>query len=252
VRIGHLTGRQIQLFILGMSLVAFAGAFLSVGLPRHISPIEPVRSAPVRLMRFKPAATNDPRYVLAELLDPSLLSLPSAHGFSGKPWERAPAVRYEPSDFLASAATLTQSPPAARPVLQEQTPLPAQIQAGAERVAPVTEFSNETAVAVALNQSVFRITGELEARTLIRAPALGLIEAAVPLRPAVVRIGVGADGRVRYATLERTCGDTTVNAQAVALAREFRFEPRAQATLTPTVEWGLVKFLWAFAAPAAP
>ena len=62
---------------------------------------------------------------------------------------------------------------------------------------------------------------------------------------------VGEDGRVRYAALEQGSGETDIDARAVALAREFRFEPRAAATANPEIEWGLVRFYWAFVSPSA-
>ena len=77
----------------------------------------------------------------------------------------------------------------------------------------------------------------------MRAPELPVLTSPVPVRAVQVRVGVGADGLVRYALLDRSCGNETVDAQAVLLARQFRFE--ATQSGDSALAWGIMRFLWA-------
>jgi TonB family protein len=55
---------------------------------------------------------------------------------------------------------------------------------------------------------------------------------------------VGADGLVLYAMLDRSSGDEAVDAQALALVRQIRFEAERDSSST-SVAWGVLRFLWA-------
>jgi TonB family protein len=68
------------------------------------------------------------------------------------------------------------------------------------------------------------------------------------LKPTRVRIGVAPDGTVRFASVERSCGKETVDAQAVELAQQIRFEPVTDAK-SSSLDWGVVKMLWATELP---
>lgn len=248
----QLTGRQLQLFILGASVLAFGGAVLSVRLPRQVRPLEPRPAAPIRVLRGDARATADARVALADLLDPTLQSLPSVYGFSAKAWTRQPVMTYESSVFEARPATLPLAPSTSPAELITQAPVAAQIQEAAERAVVSLAATNGPPLApVAIwDQSVARLSGALAARALIQSPRLAVIDSPVPVRPVAVRVGVSADGWVRYAMLEQGSGATAVDERAIAWAREFRFEPRAPAAQSPAYEWGVVRFYWAFAPPA--
>ena len=74
------------------------GSLLAVGSMLVFFRVTGVRLAPtpreVRRIEWMPAthsaqpSPNDERYVIADVLDPSLMSLPSPHGFSREVWER--------------------------------------------------------------------------------------------------------------------------------------------------------------------
>ena len=102
---------------------------------------------------------------------------------------------------------------------------------------------------VAVNQSVVRVLGPLEDRGIVHAPTLPTINNPTPLRPTQIRVGVGADGLVLYALLDRSSGDDGVDAQALTLARQIRFEAEQDSSAI-SLAWGVLRFLWATQPPA--
>jgi TonB family protein len=131
--------------------------------------------------------------------------------------------------------------------LLNATPLSDVVQSATQKLAPQPEEEPEEEPSespVAVNQSVFRITGTLETRPIVRAPHVPNISSEVPLRPTRVRVAVAADGVVRYAVLERSCGSEAVDAQALELTKQIRFEPWGAVDSQP-LTWGVVRFLWA-------
>ena len=77
-------------------------------------------------------------------------------------------------------------------------------------------------------------------------PTLPVPFAPVPVKRTRVLIAVGNDGAVRHAVLDRSCGNEALDAEAVQLCRQLRFE--AEAGLDPlAVTWGAARFVWALA-----
>jgi TonB family protein len=114
------------------------------------------------------------------------------------------------------------------------------------------------AVAPSENRTLFLVSGALAplgaglaGRAVVRTPSLLVVTNETALKPTRVRIGVAPDGTVRFASVERSCGKETVDAQAVELAQQIRFEP-ATDPKSSSLDWGVVKILWATELPPVP
>jgi hypothetical protein len=245
---------QLMLWILAGSLVAFVAMFVflhvsgvtltttSRELP-HINWMPPAHENP-----FSP---SDPRYLIAEVFDPSLMTLPSIHGFSSGAWRRKIEATQRSLGWNEQPAFLDAAPPAEPRSLLDPTPVDVAVLAAAEKTQAFSEESNDiegTVLPVAVNQSVVRILGALEERAVVSAPQLPTITSPA-LRPTQIRVGVGADGQVLYALLDQSCKDDAVDAQALALAGRIRFEAEHDSSAS-SLTWGVLKFLWATQPPA--
>jgi TonB family protein len=190
--------------------------------------------------------TSDPRYLIADMLDPSLMSLPNVRGFSRNVWQHKLEATQRSLGWNEQPAYLDARPPDPLHSLLEPAPLSVAALSTAEKQPaqseePETEATEPT---IPLNRSVFFVLGPLEDRAVMRAPELPLLSGPVPVRAAQVRVGVSADGLVRYALLDRSCGNEAVDAQALELARQIRFEAETTGSTT-ALAWGIVRFLWA-------
>ncbi len=246
---------QLMLWILASSVLAVIAmfAFFRVTVVRHAAlPPEMPRIDWMPAPRPGQLPAGDERYVVADVLDPSLMSLPSTHGFSSDVWRRKIEAAQRDLGWNEEPAYLDAKPPAAPPSLLEPVPLAAAVLSTAEKNPAQSEESDSEIATppVTVNESVFRVLGALEDRGVIHAPELPVLSSPTPIRPAQVRVGVGAGGLVRYALLDRSCGNDAVDAQALLLAQQIRFE--AEESGGPmTLTWGIVRFLWATQAPAA-
>jgi hypothetical protein len=240
---------QLMLWILAGSVLAVAAmlAFFKVtGVP-HV----PIHSEVPRI-EWMPAARSDrptpddELYVIADVLDPSLMSLPSPHGFSSDVWKRKSEATQRDLGWNEKPAYLEPMPPDPLRSLLEPAPLSAAVLWAAEKTPAQPEESDDEIIQspVTVNQSVLRVLGPLANRGVIRTPELPAPNNPTPMRAAQVRIGVGADGLVRYALIDRSCGSESVDAQAVVLARQIRFEAE-QGSEPTALTWGIVRFLWA-------
>ena len=246
---------QLMLWILAGSLVAFGAMFVFL----HVSGVT-LTTTPRELPHITwmpPAHQNafspsDPRYVIADVFDPSLMTLPSAHGFSSEAWRRPIEATRRSLGWNDQPSFLDVAPSVEPHSLLEQTPVDVAVLAAARKTQPVSEESNTmegTAVPVSINQSVVRILSTLEDRAVVSVPPLPTITSPMPLRPTQVRVGVEADGQVLYALLNSSCGDDAVDARALALAGRIRFEAEHD-TSASSLMWGVLKFLWATQPPA--
>ncbi|HUI05463.1 MAG TPA: hypothetical protein VL486_00500 [Verrucomicrobiae bacterium] len=254
VRLSFAQG-QLMLWILASSLLAVVAmfAFFRVTVvrstpPAHETPQIDWMPAP-RPGQLHP---TDERYVIADVLDPSLMSLPSVHGFSQDVWRQKISATQRDLGWNEQPAYLDAAPAEAPPSLLQPVPLPAAVLSAAEKTPAQSEESDgEVATPpVTVNESVFRVLGALEDRGVIHGPELPVLSSPTPIRPVQVRVGVGTDGLVRYALLDRSCGNDAVDAQALLFAQQIRFEADG-AGIAPTLAWGVVRFLWATQAPAA-
>jgi TonB family protein len=132
------------------------------------------------------------------------------------------------------------------PLLQP-VPVDVAVLATAEPPPAFSEEPNDQEVPgspLSINQSVFRALSALEDRSVVYAPPLPTIKGLAQLTPTQVRVGVDAGGLVLYALLDRSSGDDTVDAQALELARQFRFEAEDDSGPS-SLTWGVLRFLWA-------
>jgi hypothetical protein len=253
VRLSFAQG-QLMLWILAGSLLAVVAlfAFFRVNVARHGAP--PREEPRIDWMPATPPGrrgSTDERYVIADVLDPSLMSLPSVHGFSRDAWSQKLEATQRDLGWNEEPAYLNATPTNAPRSLLEPAPLANAALSTAEKHPAQSEEpeSGPPSPPVTVNQSVFRILGPLDDRAVLHAPELPVLSNSVPIRPAQVRVGVGADGVVCYALLNRSCGDDAVDAQALHLARQIRFEPEEN-IVSLNLSWGIVRFLWATQAPA--
>ena len=241
---------QLMLWILAGSLVAFgvmflffrvSGAALTTA-PRVVPHIAWMPTAPQN-----PFSPSDSRYVISSVFDPSLMTLPSAHGFSQGMWRRRIEAKQRDLGWDDQPAFLAERPMDAPRSLLEPTPVDTAVLSAAEKTPALPEESNgDEAIEspVSANQSVLRVLSALEDRGVTYTPPLPIINSSGPIRPTQVRVGVGPDGLVLYALLDRSCGDEAVDAEALALARQLRFEAEHDSSATP-LAWGVLRFLWA-------
>ncbi len=245
---------QLMLWILVGSLIAFGSMFLFFRVSGNALTSTPRKMAHVAVMltpHQDPLSPQDSRYVIADVFDPSLTSLPNAHGFSSGAWRRTIEAAQRNLGWNQQPAFLSPAAPSEPHSLLERAPLDAAVLSAAEKTEALSEEPGDgdaTASLVSVNQSVFRVLGPLERRVVINAPVLPTINNLTPLRPTQIRVGVGADGLVLYALLDRSSGDDGVDAQALALARRIRFETE-QDSSTVSLAWGVLRFLWATQPP---
>lgn len=254
----RVTERHILLFILVAAMLGFGGAVLFISIRKKVARTESFHKPMVRWMPPEPdGKIKEIHYVIADLLDPSLLSLPSAHGFSRGLWQRlSPATRrdFEPRTELAYLNAETTF---VFQALLEQPPLADIVQSSAEKAVAESEDATETeavATASALDHSVAALVAPIGNRPLLQMPEVPTITTDTPLRPTRVRIAVADDGLVRYAVLDRSAGSgdpaAQADAQALELARNIRFAPETASDMS-TLTWGVVKFIWATLPPPA-
>jgi hypothetical protein len=190
----------------------------------------------------RPDRQTEPQYAAAELFDPSLLSLPNRHGFSGALWQHTatPAQRDLPPTI---ALAYGQSPTnLSLPVLLDRPPLTELVRQNAGGPSAGTGIL-ELEPAAAGTQSVVRAEGALADWPLLQSPELPLLQRDTALRPTLVRVAVTSAGTTLYACLFRSSGDDAVDAQALQWAHEVTFVPR-QAPGAAALTWGWLRFQW--------
>lgn len=242
------------LVMLALALIAVTGAYWTSVVPQiaqTTTTAEPPRIQwlPEQNAKSTPAAKL--RSDLADLLDPSLMSLPNERGFSKPMWQRGVAANQRAIDWHNEPAFLDAKPTGEIPTLLQQRPLVEYVQSTAHRAPAISEENVDDQTGETLpvvNESVFRALTGLDARPVVRAPRLPRLVSDTPVRPTRVRVGVASDGTVRFATVERASGDDAVDAKAVELARQIRFEPQGG---SDTIAWGVLRFLWAMGPPPA-
>jgi TonB family protein len=235
------------MLVLTVSFVGFAAAFFLGSFRGHAKPMVLTDQARIHWVPPQSAASNGIPSVIADYFDPSLMSLPNAHGFSSLMWDRdaetAPRVFVPPIEL----ALLNPTTGIEMAVLLPETSLTNTRRSVVERLPAAADepLTDETAEVVSvITQSTLRVEGALEQRGLQARPDLPAVKAETDLRPTRVRLAVGPDGRVRYVTLDRSSGSDTVDMQALEVAGQLRFEP-ASAVDPLALTWGVVKFYWA-------
>ncbi len=246
---------QLMLWILAGSIVAFGAMFLffrvsGVSLTTAAREVPRINFMPTP--RQDPLLASEPAYVAADVFDPSLMSLPSSHGFSQHLWARRIEASQRDLGWNQQPAFLGATAPGEPPPLLLPVPVDAAVLTAAEKTPALSEESNDNeplGLPISVNRSVYRVLGALENRSVASEPSLPTINSAVALTPAQVRVGVNPDGLVLYTLLDRSSGDDGVDAQALDIARQFRFEAE-HVNSTPPLTWGVLRFLWATQTPS--
>jgi hypothetical protein len=245
----RITERQALMLIMAASLVAYAGAFFLASIRKRGQPVEVRSQARVRWMPEQPqSARPDYHYVIADMFDPSLMSLPSGHGFSAPLWARTAAATQRPIEPVREQAFLDASASPELPPLLRQAAMTDLVQSATEKLvaAPDPVELDPVEPAVAPSKSVLHINGSLEQRPVVQPANLPVVSSATPLRPTRVRLAVAPDGTVRYAVLDRSCGNESVDAKALEAVGQMRFEPKS--SVDPlALSWGTAGFFWATA-----
>jgi hypothetical protein len=246
----RVTERQVLMALLVASFVVFGGAFVLSGFRQRGEPRERTSQPRVHWMPAHDATPTAPTaYLLAEYFDPSLMSLPSAEGFSRRMWQRSAAAPTQIFDPPSELALLDPQVTNELGTLLPKQPLAESVQSSVEKLPATAQDTptNEPFAATAATQSTLRVEGELEQRNILEIPSLPVPAVDAGLRPTRVRVAVAADGRVRYATLDRSCGNEAVDGQALELARRLIFE-RTSSADPLSLTWGMLKFSWAVTA----
>ncbi len=243
--------RHVLLWILVVFLVTYGLAFLFVALRHRVERADTIQRPTVHWM---PAQRLSSQQFYAELMDPSLLSLPNLNGYSRHLWQRSAPAQHRSLAPGVELAYLEPRPAAPVATLLPQAPLAEALRSTV--VKPVTAPMDLPAgpalePVTFATQSVFHVAGPLADRLVTLRPPLVTVVVPVALRSTRVRIGVSADGTVRYATLQRSSSNEGVDAQAIALAREIRFEPQNRPDEHDII-WGVVRFQWATTPPEVP
>ncbi len=243
----RVTERQVLLLLLAASLFTYAAVFVLSGLRRR-GEGAPRASQPPRVFWMPPAdaaRAGQPAYFMARYFDPSLMTLPSAHGYSRALWGRHPNDAPRTFDPPVELALLEPGAAGDTPSLLPQPPLPVVIQTTAKKLPGVAEdIASPDEVVQAATQSTVRVEGALTSRELVEQPELPVVASLTALRRTRVRVAITPDGRVQYATLDRSCGNDRVDAQALEAARRLRFSPVRSADPL-ALEWVTVRFSWA-------
>jgi TonB family protein len=243
--------RQVLLWILAGFMLAFAVAFLVVALRKQVARADTIKRTTVYWM---PVTQASPRQLYAEVMDPSLMSLPNLKGYSRSLWQQGAPATHRSTAPGVELAYLEPGQSAALGTLLPQASLVEVMRATIEKpVSSPTEFTDAsiTEPVTFATQTVFRLEGPLVARALAHHPVLPPIVAPAALRPTYLRIAVSTDGAVRYVTLLRSAGNEEADAKALALAEEFRFEPTNRPD-NHDLTWGVLRLLWAVTLPTTP
>ena len=156
---------QLMLWILAGCFVAFGSMFVFIrvsGVNLTSTPHDIPRINWMPTTHQDPLSPTDARYVIADVFDPSLMSLPSAHGFSSGAWTRKIVALQRSLGWNQQPSFLdAEAPEAPRPLL-EPVPVDTAVFAAAEKTPALSQEPDDNAVPdlpLPVNQSVFRVLG---------------------------------------------------------------------------------------------
>jgi len=238
--------RQALHFIMAACVTGFVCTFLIVFLRRQATPTKTAKRPLVRWI--SPRIGSDLRPFVAELDDPSLMSLPSPRAFSAALWRQQARLEAQPIQPSNSIAYLDGVPPRGLAPLLPPVPLHETVRAAAEKSTAAFDEPVTAGTAASSGISTVQFDEQLESRRLLRPPALPVIASETALRPTVVRLAVGTDGTVVHAMLDRSCGNESADALALDVARQLRFAAPSE-TDRRGLLWGMARFLWATKMP---
>jgi len=190
--------------------------------------------------------TTNQQYIVAETQDPSLLSLPNPRGFSRQMWKHdAPAERAK-TDWESAPAFLEAQNPRPFRSFVDLPKLADDLQEDAEKLEGESHESFPELVELppGIDQTVVKFLGAIALRTVIQYPSLPTAKSHTPLRPTQVRIAVDPEGTVRFAMVDRSCGNQNIDQEALQISKNIRFDVQT-INNDGMLTWGIAKFLWA-------
>jgi len=137
---------QLMLWILTGSIVAFGSMFLFFrvsGVSLATAPREVPRINFMPTTRQDPLLAPGPAYVVADVFDPSLMSLPSPHGFSKRVWARKIEAGQRDLGWNQQPAFLGVKVPGVPPPLLQPVPVDAAVLTAVEKTPALSEESND-------------------------------------------------------------------------------------------------------------
>lgn len=198
--------------------------------------------APVSRASARVVLGNSARAELmaAPAVDPMLFAGADIAGFSGHGWLEPRSWNYQ-SDGLAKRTEYLRFAEGAR-ILKEPPP-----QGHVHNVAGGGIFGAAPSSAQPLEprqagRSRLHVEGMLRERGVASAPELPIQTANDVLNSSVIEVGVNGDGLVVSARLAERSRSKTADQQALALARQVRFQ--ATPGSSPELTWGKLIFQW--------
>jgi hypothetical protein len=226
--------------------VAQAGLIMVFG--RINAPAAKLSVEPTRFCLLDGPMDADELSRLFFATDPTVFSLPSLHGFSGRSWLTA-SPKFELPDQTEEPAWLGLRVDKLGTNFPSLSQSRSQLPAGLGQVTVTTPepwpvfLQPETFV----TNSIFEIRGELAGRKLNTPVHLRSWPSAQLLRKTVVQIAVNSAGQVVSARLnEPRSGLAEADASALKIARDLRFRPVPSSSPV----WGEAVFEWETVEPA--
>jgi hypothetical protein len=237
--------RQALHFIMVACIIGFVSAFLIAFLRRQTARPAAPKHPLIRWISPRTINTgNSLRSLVAELDDPSLMSLPNPRSFSAALWQHQARLEAQPIQPSNSIAYLDATPPRGLASLLPSTPLPETVRATAKKdeASFAEPLPDETVVSPA--NSAIQFDQPLDSFRLLRVPALPVVASETALRPTAIRLAIAPDGTVAHAMLDRSCGDENADALAINAVRLVRFTFPIE-TAPRSLLWGTARILWA-------
>ena len=185
--------------------------------------------------------------------DPTLLSLPHPRGFSRETMDRWTASLRHPPEWGWRDAAL--SAPSARvearsilPTIPPSALAAARIRPSAARPEPVEIGASGPAWP---REVIWRFLAPHGGLDVVDGPSFPDVPGAAPERPATVRAGFDAAGRVRHAVLSSRTGDANLDRAILQGLYRLRIA-RRDGDVSDGVLWAVVEVLWPIAAGGEP
>jgi hypothetical protein len=249
-----ITERHVLLWILAGLFVTYAATILIAIFRRKAEPA--VVNQPPRVRRMAPAAKDaDVRYWFADIFDPSLMALPNPEGFSHRLWRNGPRAGLAPNDWNIRPTYLPVPPPDGTGTLLDLPAVSKTVELVAEKLPatdPAPAAGTTYAPVTSLSSILSIINGPLSRRALLSYTSLPAVTNDVSLRATRIRLAVGTDGVVRFANIERSCGNESVDLKALDWCRQLQFAPLVgdAGMKLDDLMWGVARVAWATVLPA--
>ena len=241
--------RQALHLIMVVSFAGFVAAIVVAVVRHHPPPAVVVKPPAVRWISPQLINSgNDIRHLVADLDDPSLMSLPDVRAFSQALWRHGAQIETQPLPVFNSVAYLDPSLPSEPSVLLRDAPLPEMVRADADKLVASVDEPVASEATVSFRQSVIQLDERLVRFCLRVSPTLPLIASETPLRCTRVRLAIGGDGTVLHAILDHSCGNDGADVLALDAARQLHFACPPDLA-SGQIAWGGVRFLWATKLP---